>query len=64
MANPTKVVRFPNRSKLHLVWSSTSSGDSDQKAQKPGHAFRQPGEVPISMQRELDGGSSPPEKTE
>ncbi len=44
MADPTKVVRFPNRNKLHLVWSSTPVEDLAEKAQKPGNARRPPAE--------------------
>ncbi len=62
MADPTKVARFPNRRKLHLVWSSSSLEDSVEQAQKSENARRQPGDATISTPRKHDDGSTMPEK--
>jgi hypothetical protein len=64
MAAPTKVVRFPNRKKLHLVWSSPSLEGSDQKVQESENTPRQPGEAPTSTLRKFDDGSTVPEKAD
>ena len=64
MADPTKVIRFPNKKKLHLVWSSPSPEDSGETAQKPENAYRQPGEATIATPGEADDGPTAPAKTD
>ena len=64
MADPTKVVRFPNRKELHLVWSSPSLEGSGEKAQKPGNAYRQPSDATISTPRKSSDEPTTPTKTE
>lgn len=64
MADPTKVVRFPNRKRLHLVWSSPSLGDADAKAQKPENTYSQPSDTTISTPRKLNDSPTTPAKTD
>lgn len=64
MADPTKVVRFPNRKKLHLVWSSPSPEQAGEQARKPDNTPHQSGDATLPEPRQHDNGSITPEKTD
>lgn len=62
MADPTKVLRFPNRKKLHLVWSSSSVEDFAEQAQKPGNTHLERAEAIEAPPRNPGNGTVVPKK--
>lgn len=61
MAAPTKIVRFPNRKKLHLVWDASSVEAFAEPTRQPEIGQGRPDDATLP---ERDRGSTGPESTD
>jgi len=62
MADSTNVVRFPNRKRLHLVWSLPAPEDAAGRVPEPKSARRLPVDTMNSAPRSPGDGTTAPRK--